>query len=119
MRAAIRGLLSAMMLASCSNAHPPAAPPDMMTPSASALLTDRPYTATVPPGYTDSKSWPLLIVLAGYGGTSADSAMWLGFTQLAADQGAFLATPTPPTIRTRCSPGIPIRCIFRSSTSST
>ncbi|MGZ3426028.1 MAG: alpha/beta hydrolase family esterase [Polyangia bacterium] len=68
-------------------------PPDMTPPSDADLLASRPYLASVPAGYTSAQSWPLLIVLAGYGGKGADTSYYLGFTQLASSQGAFLVTP--------------------------
>jgi polyhydroxybutyrate depolymerase len=68
-------------------------PPDMTPPSDAELLANRPYQASVPAGYTSAQSWPLLIVLAGYGGKGADTSYYLGLTQLATSQGVFLVTP--------------------------
>jgi polyhydroxybutyrate depolymerase len=68
-------------------------PPDMTPPTEAALLAARPYVATPPPGYDAAQKWPLLIGLAGYGGHGADTTHYLGFDQVATDQGAFLVTP--------------------------
>jgi polyhydroxybutyrate depolymerase len=72
-----------------------------MTPSDSELLASRPYTATVPAGYSDSQSWPLVLVLAGAGDEGTDTAEWLGFTQLAMDQGVFLVAPDADPLSAR------------------
>jgi polyhydroxybutyrate depolymerase len=73
--------------------HDLGAGPDMAPPTEADVLAMRPYTPTVPASYDAAKTWPLLIVLAGYGGTGAVTSDYLGFTQLAADQGIFLVTP--------------------------
>jgi polyhydroxybutyrate depolymerase len=93
-RAAV--LLSALAFACCSSSGGASAdlgPPDMTPPSDRELLASRPYTATPPPGYDAAQKWPLLIGLAGYGGQGFDTTHYLGFDQLATDQGAFLVTP--------------------------
>lgn len=78
-------------------------PPPLPTeaPSDAALLAARPYSPTVPAGYTASQSWPLLIVLAGYGDHAVDTSAWLGFTKLAADEGILLVTPDPDPAQLR------------------
>ena len=98
-RAAIGGILAAALaIAGCGAETGPldsGAPPDMTPPSEAELLASRPYTATVPAGYTDAQRWPLLLVLAGCGDTGVGTSAYLVFTQLAADQGIFLVTPDP------------------------
>jgi polyhydroxybutyrate depolymerase len=88
-------LLLPLFLAGCSHesAVPDAGMPSMTPPSDAQLLYDRPYTPTIPTNYTASKRWPLLIVLAGYGGLGSDTSAYLGFTGLAIDNGIFLVTP--------------------------
>jgi polyhydroxybutyrate depolymerase len=73
----------------------------MTPPSEAELLASRPYLATVPSGYSASKSWPLVIVLAGFGSQGSDAAAYLGFTRLAADQGIFLVAPDPDPLHAR------------------
>ncbi|HEX9102851.1 MAG TPA: alpha/beta hydrolase-fold protein, partial [Polyangia bacterium] len=87
----------------CSSSGGPAdaGPPDMMTPTAAELLAERPYAVSVPPGYSDAQTWPLVIVLAGFGGIGTETAAYLGFTQLAADQGLFLVAPDADPLRAR------------------
>lgn len=90
-------LSSALSLAACSSSAAPAdmGPPDMMTPTEAELVAERPYTVAVPSGYDAAQKYPLLIVLAGFGSMGSSTSLYLGFTQLAADQGAFLVTPDP------------------------
>ena len=78
-------------------------PPDMMPPTEAELLAERPYdtSLTVPPGYTDTQKWPLIVALAGFGDVGTDGAAYLGFTQLAADQGAFLVAPDADVLHAR------------------
>ncbi len=92
-RLALVGLV-ALGGAGCSGgeAIPDAGLPDT-PPTEAQLLAARPYTPTVPAGYGADKRWPLLIVLAGYNGRGSDTSAYLGFTQLARDQGIFLVTP--------------------------
>ncbi len=102
-RSAIVGLASMLAFACCSGQGGPAdaGPPDMTPPGAAELLASRPYTATVPAAYSDSQSWPLLIVLAGFGDVGTDVSAYLGFTQLAADQGVFLVAPDADPLHAR------------------
>jgi polyhydroxybutyrate depolymerase len=78
-------------------------PPDMMPPTEAEILAERPYQVTVPPSYSDTQKWPLLIVLAGFGGVGTDTSAYLGFTQLAADQGIFLVAPDADPLHARFS----------------
>jgi polyhydroxybutyrate depolymerase len=84
-----------LTLAACSdNAYVPDMGAASTTPPSDAeLLKSRPYTPTVPPGYSSAQQWPLIIVLAGYGGMGATTSAYLGITQLAMDQKVFLVTP--------------------------
>lgn len=95
--AAISRLLPVLALAACSSSAGGGAadlgPPDMTPPSDAELLASRPYYPLVPAGYSDAQTWPLLIVLAGYGGRGATLSSYLGFTQLAMAQGVFLVAP--------------------------
>ena len=96
-RAAMFGAL-ALCLAGCGDGgddNGDAGAVSMTPPTDAQLLATRPYTATVPAGYSADKSWPLLIVLAGFGDHAVDTSAWLGLTQLAADDGVFLVTPDP------------------------
>jgi polyhydroxybutyrate depolymerase len=74
-------------------APPDAGPTDQTPPADAVLLARRPYAVVVPPGYSASKRWPLLLVLGGYGDTSASASAWMGYTALAATEGFVLATP--------------------------
>lgn len=76
-------------------------PPDMMTPTEAELVAERPYTVMVPPAYVDTQKYPLLIVLAGFGGEGDITSAYLGFTQLASDQGVFLVTPDADALHAR------------------
>ena len=94
-RIALVLLVSSLSLAACSSNDAPAdlGPPDMMTPTEAELVAERPYTVTVPPSYQPTQQYPLLIVLAGFGSMGSATSLYLGFTQLASDQGVFLVTP--------------------------
>lgn len=95
--------VAALSCAACSSQSgaADAGPPDMMTPTEAELLAERPYAATVPPGYSDAQSWPLLLVLAGFGDEGVATSQYLGFTQLAADRGIFLVAPDPDALHAR------------------
>jgi polyhydroxybutyrate depolymerase len=54
------------------------------------LLQQRPYTPIVPAAYDATKTWPVLLVLGGYGASSSDTANWMGFTSL---QDVFIVAP--------------------------
>jgi len=69
---------------------PPAPPPT--PPSDATLLARRPYKEYVPATLPAGPA-PLIVVLAGYGGLSSDTAKYLGFTALADAQGILLALP--------------------------
>lgn len=95
-RCATIAVLSTLAAAACSSrAGAPDAgmPPTGAPPSEAALLASRPYTVTVPASYTAAQPWPLLVVLAGFGGRGVETSAYLGFTQLASDRGVFLVTP--------------------------
>jgi polyhydroxybutyrate depolymerase len=104
-RSAIGGLLVALACCACSAGDntpaPDLGPPDMMPPSEAELLASRPYAPFIPPGYTDSQSWPLLVVLAGAGDEGVDTSEWLGYTQLAMDQGIMLVAPDADALQAR------------------
>jgi len=96
--------LASSLAFACSSSKGGAAdagPPDMMTPTEAELLAERPYTVTVPTGYSDAQTWPLLIVLAGFGEEGYVISAYLGFTQLAADQGVFLVAPDADPLHAR------------------
>ncbi|MCU1281577.1 MAG: hypothetical protein JWM53_5123 [bacterium] len=98
------GLVAALAIGGCSSgsgAPRDLGPDDMTPPTEAELLAERPYTATVPAGYTPSQPWPLVIVLAGFGGVGTTTSAYLGFTQLAADQGIFLVAPDADPLRAR------------------
>jgi polyhydroxybutyrate depolymerase len=76
-------------------------PADMSPPSEAELLASRPYVATVPAAYSDAQRWPLLIVLAGFGGVGTDTADYLRFTELAAADGIFLVAPDADPLHAR------------------
>ena len=74
----------------------------MMAPTAAELLAERPYDVLVtPPGYDSAKSYPLLIVLAGFGGMGIQTSAYLGFTDLASSQGFFLVAPDADPLQAR------------------
>lgn len=105
----IRGALGALVvlaaatIAGCSSGGGAAdlGPPDMMPPTEAEILAERPYYPTVPANYSDAQKWPLIIVLAGFGGMGTTTAAYLGYTQLAADQGVFLVAPDPDPLHAR------------------
>jgi polyhydroxybutyrate depolymerase len=76
-------------------------PPDMTPPSEGELLAERPYDVTVPAGYDAANRYPLLIVLAGFGGMGIQTSAYMGFTGLAASEGVFLVTPDADPLRAR------------------
>jgi polyhydroxybutyrate depolymerase len=77
-------------------------PPDMTPPTEGELLAERPYDILVtPPGYSSANQYPLLIVLAGFGGMGYVTAAYLGFTDLASSQGFFLVAPDADPLRAR------------------
>jgi len=77
-------------------------PPDMTPPTEAELLSERPYDVLVtPPGYSSSNQYPLLIVLAGFGGMGITTSAYLGFTDLASVQGYFLVAPDADPLRAR------------------
>ena len=103
-RAAIGGVLAALALGGCSSSKGMAldlGPVDMAPPSEAELIASRTYAVTVPAAYADTQRWPLLIVLAGVDGTGVDTSAYLGFTQLAADEGIFLVAPDPDPLTAR------------------
>jgi polyhydroxybutyrate depolymerase len=104
-RGSLPALVAALVLAGggCSSGGAPvdAGPPDMMPPTEAELIAERPYTPTVPAGYDPAQKWPLLIVLAGFGEMGTTTAAYLGFTQLAADQGVFLVAPDADPLHAR------------------
>jgi polyhydroxybutyrate depolymerase len=102
-RALVLALFSTLVFG-CSSSDGSAAdlgPPDMTPPTEAELLAERPYTATLPPGYTDAQTWPLVVVLAGFGGIGTTTAAYLGFTQLAPDEGIILVAPDADPLHAR------------------
>jgi polyhydroxybutyrate depolymerase len=103
----IRGALVALatVAVGCSSGGAPAdmGPPDMTPPTEGEILAERPYFPTVPANYDPAQQYPLVMVLAGFGGESSTTAAYLGFTQLAADEGIFLVTPDPDPLHARYS----------------
>lgn len=97
-------LLALLSIFGCSSSGGGAAdlgPPDMTPPTEAELLAERPYFPTVPASYDPSQQYPLLIVLAGFGNVGTDTAAYLGFTQLAADQTIFLVAPDADVLHAR------------------
>ena len=102
-RALVLALASTLLFGCSSSGGSPAdlGPPDMTPPTEAQLLAERPYTATLPPGYSDAQTWPLVVALAGFGSVGTDTAAYLGFTQLAADQGFILVAPDADALHAR------------------
>lgn len=76
----------------------------MTPPTEAEILGERPYTPTVvPANYTDAQKWPLVIVLAGFGGMGTTTAAYLGYTDLANSQGIFLVAPDADPLHARFS----------------
>ena len=97
-------MAAALALAGCASNDQPVdlGPPDMMTPTAAELLTERPYTiSTIPPGYTDAQTWPLVLVLAGAGDEGVVTAAYLGYTALSSQAGFFLVAPDADALEAR------------------
>lgn len=69
--------------------------PPLVAPPDDVMLKDRPYTAMVPPGYSASQQYPLVLVLTGFGGDPAHTASYLGLAQLSSQRGFFLVAPYP------------------------
>jgi polyhydroxybutyrate depolymerase len=65
----------------------------MDPPSEAELLAARGYSVTVPANYDETKAWPLLIALHGYGGSGLETARYFGLDRLAAQRGLFLLAP--------------------------
>src|SRR6478672_12053237 len=76
-------------------------PPDMTPPSEAELIAERPYTVTVPPAYSDTNKYPLVIVLAGFGGMGYITAAYFGYDALAASEGFFLVSPDADPLHAR------------------
>ena len=63
------------------------------TARASALVATRPYSLKVPIGYSARKPTPLLMLLHGYGSTSASTDFYFGATALANERKVLVAIP--------------------------
>ncbi len=72
---------------------PPPEPPPTEPPSDAELLAARRYSVTVPPGYDDTKTWPLLLVLHGYGGSGLETSRYFKLDRLAEQRGLFFIAP--------------------------
>jgi polyhydroxybutyrate depolymerase len=58
-----------------------------------ALVIARPYDFDQPAGYDASKSYPLIVLLHGFGADGFAQDALFGFAQLADDRGVFVARP--------------------------
>ena len=62
-------------------------------PPTNPLVTARPYDYDQPAGYDQTKAYPLIVLLHGYGANGFAQDAYFGFTQLADDRGVFVAHP--------------------------
>ena len=80
-------LVSSLACAACSSS--PSAKPYTPGP----LVVARPYDIDVPVGYDKSKSYPLIMLLHGYGANGFVQDAYFGFNALADARGVFVAHP--------------------------
>ena len=72
--------------------------PDL-SPPVDPLVAARPYTAVLPGGHSDAKSWPFVLVIHGYGATGFTQDAYMGMSAQADARQAVVAFPdgTPDT----------------------
>ena len=86
--------LSTLCACAVAIPEPVIPPPDPVDPPNEAeLLAARGYTVTVPANYDETRAWPLLIALHGYGGTGQELVRYFGLDRLAEQRGVFLLAP--------------------------
>jgi len=96
--------LALLALAACSddgsagpdsgNLQDAASGPDAATnPAKTVFGGSRPVTLSVPKSYDASKSWPLVLLLHGYGATGWVQERLLGYSDLVDREGILLASP--------------------------
>jgi polyhydroxybutyrate depolymerase len=89
------------LLTGCGDTTPPAAPvdPDQLRPSdtalsaARALVAARPYDSKVPDAYDDTRNWPLVILLHGYGASGIGQDLYFGLSHEINHNGFLEAYP--------------------------
>jgi polyhydroxybutyrate depolymerase len=82
-------LVVALALAACGGSSAPVLPD-----AASTLLGgDRPTELQVPPGIVAGKTYPLVVILHGYGASGILQQVYLGMRDLAKDRGVFVLAP--------------------------
>ena len=79
-------LLSAVLLAACASDEPGEPPPTLFG-------GDRPVTLQVPATYDADRSYPLLLLLHGWGGTSLLNQVYLGFAGAADARDILVLAP--------------------------
>jgi polyhydroxybutyrate depolymerase len=79
-------LLFFLLVASCKSR----APADQAT---RAVVAERPFALHVPKGYDRTRSWPLVVLIHGYGSSGKEHAEGWGLMQVADARGFFLAMP--------------------------
>ncbi len=80
-------LLCAALLAACASDDPASDPPPTV------FGGDRPTTLQVPASYDADRSYPLLLVLHGWGGSSLLNQVYLGFTNAADTRDILVVAP--------------------------
>lgn len=88
--------LSAALLAACSSSNtptPPAGSGSFEREVFSNEVGTRSFKLYLPPSYTGSEAWPLLVNLHGCGSDADEEARWSRFNQLADDYQVLVAYP--------------------------